>query len=114
MVETAWTPGPWEYIASTEHHGPYVSAYGDICDCYTMSNPSDLSVRNGGTSHPILFQGDRADANARLIAAAPDLYEALVMVRDADEDCRKDGFQTIPPIARAKIDRAIAKAETGQ
>ncbi len=73
------TPGPWEYIASTEHHGPYVSGPfgGDICDCYAMSNPSALSVRNGGDSKPIPFQHEHADANARLIAAAPDLLEAL-------------------------------------
>jgi len=47
---------------------------------------------------------------ALLLAAAPELYEALEMVRDADEDCHKDGLPTIPPIARAKIDRALAKA----
>ena len=48
---------------------------------------------------------------SRLIAAAPDMLEALVMIRDADEDCRKDGLPTLPPLARFKIDRAIAKAE---
>jgi hypothetical protein len=49
-------------------------------------------------------------ANARLIAAAPDLLEALEMVRDADNDRAADKMETIPDIARAKIDRAIAKA----
>ena len=48
---------------------------------------------------------------SRLIAAAPDMLEALVMIRDADEDCRKDGLPTLPPLARFKIDRALAKAE---
>jgi hypothetical protein len=32
------------------------------------------------------------------------------MVRDADNDCHADGMATIPAIARAKIDAAIAKA----
>jgi len=50
-------------------------------------------------------------AHAQMCAAAPELYEALVMVRDADNDCRADGLPTIPPMARSKIDRAIAKAE---
>lgn len=50
-------------------------------------------------------------ANAQLIAAAPELAEALVMVRDADEDCKRDGFPTIPSASRTAIDAAIAKAE---
>lgn len=79
MSERKWTPGPWEYVPGTEYHGPYVSGPlgGDVCDCYAMSNPAALSVRNGGSSQPIWHQAERADANARLIAAAPDLYEAL-------------------------------------
>lgn len=39
------------------------------------------------------------------------LYEALVMVRDADNDCRLDGLPMIPSVARAKIDAALAAAE---
>jgi hypothetical protein len=50
------------------------------------------------------------DANARLIAAAPDILAALEMIRDADDDCSRDGLPTIPKLARAKIDTAIAKA----
>jgi hypothetical protein len=42
-----------------------------------MSNPLAASVRNGGTSFPINHQGEAAEANARLIAAAPELLEAL-------------------------------------
>jgi hypothetical protein len=84
------TPGPWEYVPSTEHHGPYVEAPfgGTICDCYTMSNPSALSVRNGGDSKPVLFFHEMADPNARLIAAAPDMLAALkeLTQRALDED----------------------------
>jgi len=73
------TPGPWDYVASNENHGPYVTdRWGsDVCDCYTMSNLSALAVCNGGDSKPIHFQPGAADANARLIAAAPDLLAAL-------------------------------------
>ena len=83
MTEASHTPGPWGYVPSNEHHGPYVVnqwGSGDICDCYTMSNLNDYSVRNGGDSKPIHFQRDEADANARLIAAAPDMLEALELV----------------------------------
>ena len=54
-------------------------------------------------------------ASERDIAEAQrgDLLEALVMVRDADNDCRADGLPTMPQAARAKINAAIAKA-TGE
>ena len=81
MTETRFTLGPWEYVPSNEHHGPYVCSPfgGDICDCYTMSNLREPSIRNGGTSKPIHFMHEQADANARLIAAAPELLNALAM-----------------------------------
>ena len=42
----------------------------------------------------------------RLLALVERLGEALEMVRDADDDCRRDGLQTMPDMARQKIDRA--------
>lgn len=118
------TPGPWEYVPADEHHGPYVCgpAGGDICDCYVMSLPSEKSTLNGGPSKPILFFGEMADPNARLIAAAPDLKDAcngllgLLQLLAARDD--------IPPAvrhimldnhraeaARAAIDRATDTGE---
>lgn len=49
-----------------------------------------------------------------VIAPLTPLVEALEMVRDADEDCKRDGLNTMPPMARAKIDAALklAMAET--
>lgn len=86
-MTTQWTEGPWEFVAGNEHHGPYVyGPFGDICDLYVMSNPAALSIRNGGTSHPIWHEPDHAQANARLIASAPDLYEALRQLVEADLD----------------------------
>lgn len=72
----------WEYVPSTEHHGPYVvTEFGStVCDFYTMTDPGKLSTRNGGTSTPVHFLGDEADDNARLVAEAPVMAEAL---RDA-------------------------------
>jgi hypothetical protein len=38
--------------------------------------------------------------------------EAVVeMVRDADNDCHKDGLQTIPPAARSRIDAVLGEQE---
>lgn len=108
----AHTEGPWEYIPSNEHHGPYVVASigGDVCDCYAMSNPSALSVRNGGDSRPLHFQHESADANARLIAAAPDLLEALKDI----VDCAEDGTRFHYFVERSAVGAAraaIRKAE---
>ena len=40
-----------------------------------------------------------------------ELVGALEMVRDADNDCHKDGLQTIPSTARRRIDAVLAKVE---
>jgi hypothetical protein len=70
------TPGPWDLVLENEHHGAYVAGpFGDICDLYAMSDPAALSVRNGATSRAVPFHN--ANANARLIAAAPDLLREL-------------------------------------
>lgn len=68
--QTSHTPGPWHYVVGNKHHGPYVESgwNGDICNCYHISS-SDKK--------PFLFQEEQSEANARLIAAAPDMLEAL-------------------------------------
>ncbi len=82
MNAAKYTPGPWEYVPSTENHGPYIcSEFGcTIADCYTMTEPSKPAACNGGPSKPILFLGEMADSNARLIAAAPDMLAALEFI----------------------------------
>lgn len=96
-VATKHTPGPWEYVPSTKHHGPYVTGPygGDICDCYTMSNPGMPSVRNGGDSRPIPFMQERADPNARLIAAAPEMLAQLIAVRGIIAEGAMTGFNQL-------------------
>jgi hypothetical protein len=54
-----------------------------------------------------LMRGDLAHYSSEIER----LREALIMVRDADDDCHKDGFPTIPPMARAKIDKALGEKE---
>lgn len=115
MTDAAkYTPGPWQYVAGCEHHGPYVtSEFGNtICDCYTMTLPNEASTRNGGPSLPAPFLAEMADPNARLIAAAPELYEALYAILS-----RHDGFNGLKFVEEAERGRAAlakARGETAQ
>jgi hypothetical protein len=93
------TPGPYRI----GRHGSCIVADHPV----EGMNGSDAVNYYGGH----MVAESIARQNAPLLAAAWDLYEALEMVRDADEDCKKDGFPTIPDIPRAKIDAALAKAE---
>ena len=72
----AHTPGPWDYVPGNEHHGPYITSdFGStIADCYVLSEPGAFSSTEART--PIPFMHEMAEANARLIAAAPDYHTA--------------------------------------
>lgn len=102
MTEQKHTPGPWKATRrGIMAINPQTGRYGAVV---CQPNWRGLEPDDVWLDIP-------REANARLIEAAPDLLEALQMVRDADDDRKSDGFPAIPPIARAKIDAAIAKAE---
>lgn len=106
---TQHTPGPWDYVGPTEHHGPYItSEFGStIADFYTMTLPNARSTANGGPSKPVHFMHEMAEHNARLAAAAPDLLNALKVALEA---IQQDTPQAIGYAVRTAQD-AIAKAE---
>ena len=89
MNEKRFTPGPWEYHSGV---GPTF-----VIEAATAGQFARVSRWT---------QGNRAEAeaNARLIAAAPDLYEALQAFIDAGDG--HDDFTDEWPAARA----ALAKA----
>lgn len=70
MAEAKFTKGEW-YVEKHDNGAVFVSSIyagrGDICDLYHKQSRDDND----------LFVKDNAEANAYLIAAAPDLYEAL-------------------------------------
>ena len=87
------TPGPWAY-----HNTPtpfiYVNAGGlPICQIYT-------STAHGQS------MGEQF-ANARLIAAAPELLEAAIELKDV---CNRPSAARTRAEAWRKLDKAIAKA----
>lgn len=102
MKET-YTPGPWGFDEDFD-------IWAGTAHIATVRHPQD-SPCISSEDDDYLSAAAECEANAYILTAAPELYEALEMVRDADEDCKRDGLQTIPPAARMKIDRALAKAK---
>jgi hypothetical protein len=94
-MSTQHTPGPWKVKAGTN---AVLAGRKQICS--HVNAASALPVN-------ILEDQEIAQANARLIAAAPDLLEALQDALCALECCGKD----YPAASKAKA--AIAKA-TGE
>jgi hypothetical protein len=82
---SAYTPGPW-FIEATSRIGHHAVIDGDG---FTICNPSPMG-----------------EANARLIANAPDMFEALQNLVDylgADVD---NGLDELLTKARAAIEKA--------
>ena len=90
MTEHKHTPGPWEIRGEPGSELLIVQPETDW----------PIAILEAPTSDP-----DAHAANARLIAAAPDMLEALKALRDKVEDC------DISPALFAACDAAIAKAE---
>jgi hypothetical protein len=95
MTKTIHTPGPWEFFDALDTEGdPTISIRGDGEFIATM----DTCSKNGG---PYVLP-PKGQANARLIAAAPELLALC-----------KELLDTFPLTDRccAKIRAIIAKAE---
>jgi hypothetical protein len=97
------TPGPWAVIHSTVHPG-MVEVFGPRIQVRGFTVATDIDA---GTA-------DRIEADARLIAAAPDLLAALKdlsRLADAIYVRMSDGEMALMRDAWGKADAAIARAE---
>ena len=112
--ETRHTPGPWEYDPNSDN----VEAENTLFDTEIAGT---IVTADGGHRFHVariwsdVFGGtDEAQANAHLIAAAPELLEALVSIRawvtDGGFEDTHEGVAEICGQARA----AIAKAKGEQ
>ena len=100
MNEVKHTPGPWFVTGSMTK---YVEARipGGLVQEVAACGPTQA---DGG-------YGDQQQANAKLIAAAPDLLAALQLALDALAHCAADrGYQTLQNKAAHAANSAIAKA----
>lgn len=114
MSKGAWTPGPWQI--KNEHESTIVVAsvdgesFSDGRTTYTY----DFICDAGADEYGDTVSPKTARANALLIAAAPDLYEALKLalyrLNDLtnDEDGAVEQALKLLPVIRA----ALAKAES--
>ena len=103
-----FTPGPWVVfngvdIFTTERHGKENDGH-QIADCYVdYSSADDCGIDMG-----------KAEANAHLIAAAPDMYEALEALLYEQNDApllkREKEWNKAVSLAEA----ALAKAKEGK
>lgn len=108
------TTGPWvaEAWDVPEIMDFAVSETGLLTDyeIYPVKSKDDHRMPIATVQHP--FNGKRTEANARLIAAAPELLAAL---KSLLSDCEKLGFEgrntaSIKESARAAIAKAGGKA----
>jgi len=99
---------------TTHTPGPWVVVYGESGRPRGINAPNDKDIK-GAVGHVVRWNGiglpssPTAKANARLIAAAPDLYEALRLAMPILERANAlcTGGTAFIALARA----AIAKAE---
>ena len=94
------TPGPWVIDHETRPAG--------VCVVYNTSHPNGFVYIRGALGY---WDADRDEnmANARLIAAAPELLEALELMLDAfldTEGSHGDREQAATEAARAAIEKA--------
>lgn len=109
MAETTYTPGPWRLDDASEHDAWLFS------DTYHFIDAGSGCVGAGGFA----IQGCVGVADAHLIAAAPDLLEALKAVLDfwdgklmcAPAETDRECLTRTQDEARGAARAAIAKAE---
>ncbi|MBY6111179.1 hypothetical protein KUV74_12325 [Halomonas sp. DP1Y21-3] len=107
MSETKFTPGPWEVINGGDIFGPLGGDSGDGLRAETNDGWQVAEVRQypAFTDEGLVDMGKGVTkANAHLIAAAPELYEALeVFGRLADQLDGDDEVERTPDDEWAKF-----------
>lgn len=75
-MNTKFTPGPWQ-ILPTEKDKEYVRIRGTVPGSrYKVANVIDLKIHHDGSKRCEL-ERSKSQANARLIACAPDMYAEI-------------------------------------
>ena len=114
MSKMSHTPGPWTLTADPLHFYSLTTVIGGKENHQKNGPPQQMIVQVGGFA-----EWKEAEANARLIAAAPELLEASMKVLEwfeaEDDHSKADFYQRIQMCSDAEemIRAAIAKATGG-
>jgi len=100
MSETKFTSGPWE-VVDHEHYPSFREVRGPSFNVKAVMVATDLTFAD-------YLQ---RDADLHLIAAAPDLYEALMALIEAAEDSLDHRPEFRMAISRAYSAAAKARGE---
>ena len=112
MSDTKWTPGPWQ-VGYDSKIAPDAKEYNrhPIVGCIDRHAPdprfprmqiADIITRRESSDGPI-----ETDANANLIAAAPELYEALEAMRYARGSWLEISSKADAALAKARGEPAV-------
>lgn len=103
MTENNYTPGPWI------REGRFIYALGEMGEGFNRDG-SPLLTNRFSTHVNSYGNEDEADANARLIAAAPEMYEALrALLEYFEVTIDEHPPEAIRPVAILR--NALAKAD---
>lgn len=99
MSESKHTPGPW-----------IASKYSSVVGCPVVNQIGHV-VCNTASAGTFESGKEEAEANAKLIASAPDMLDALKMIVNADDSYISafDVKQTMLSIAKEAIAKASRK-----
>lgn len=97
----AYTPGPWVAASDPDSYIAHGECHGIFCaDSISYDNFEDDFVAKANINYK------NCEANARLIAAAPELLAALIYLRDCIETGKEPGMG----IVHAAIRKALGKS----
>lgn len=114
--QTPWTPGPWEYYPANNYAGFAIAPLGTLPTLAAVERPKGCSNIINVTAFN--FPGE-TEANARLMAAAPELYDTadavmpiLAMIEEGFwDDCP---FPLVQKRRIAALRAALSKARPTQ
>lgn len=109
MSDTKFTPGPWRAA-------PFSSVVG--CPIGAQPDPKKNTIIVAGTrsavaQEPGAFRAE-VEANSYLIAAAPEMYEALVLLDSMDGWTPEDEWDAAWQKARAALAKARGESHDHQ